>query len=452
MLKERMVFGLCRGHGLRWSIITAIVSLVCSNTVQANAGPHCRIDLQAALNLGFLSDLAVVETKINGVPGLLGLDTGAKTLLTPEAVKAMGLIRHWRRTRSIGTTAVVLANNYIVDDLEFAGRHYRDRSVPVLALRQDKGANSSIKGLIGTDILADFDLDFDFPNRKLNVYTVTGCKTVTPPGFTAAASMNFSFNDQRGAVLAAELDGKKLTALIDTGATSFAITRTAASRLKVTASSVNTDLALETTGAGNVTVKQLQHQFRSLSFGNETIRDPLFGIINTPVTTGDILLGQRFLFSRRFFISNATRMLFLGKAPAPVFTYTPSTVLRLSPERNGDSCKDGAPQAVAGDCDRAASAKPGEKAFAPASTPSTLLPLSPDGNDDSCKDGSNCVSPATTSPEEKAPAPAFTYTPSTVFRLPPKRNGDGCKDGPPHGDSAACMSAADAKSEQKDKQ
>jgi predicted aspartyl protease len=478
--KKRVVLGLCWGHALRLPIFAAIVSLACSNTNQAHAEPACKIDLQAALNLRFVNNLAVVETKINGVPATLGLDTGAKTLVTPEAALGRALTRNWQQQRTIGTTAILLAHTYTIEDLEFAGRHYHNKSVPAIALPRAKNAIESVNGLIGTDILADFDLDFDFPNKKLNVYRVTGCKTVTPPGFTAASSMRFSFNDQRGAVLAAELDGKKITALLDTGAVNFAITRTAARRLKVTASTVNTDLALDATGAGNVTVKQLQHQFRSLTIGSETIPDPLFGIINTPVTSGDILLGQRFLFTRRFFISNATRTLFLGEAPAPApaFTFKPSTVLRLSPEKNGDRCKDSTRD---GSCLSAASAKPEEKAPAPASagTPSTSLAPPPERDGGRCKDGQadgvsgNCTStanakpgemasadtPATppplslvtggivsavatcdpstnppltpetddgpstanASPEKEAHAPAFTYRPSTVLRLPPKK-------------------------------
>jgi hypothetical protein len=211
-------------------------------------------------------------------------------------------------------------------------------------------------------------------------------------------------------VLAAELDGKKLAALIDTGAANFAITRAAASQLGVTTSTVNTNFALDTTGIGNVTIKQLQHQFKSLSFGNETIREPLLGIMNTPVTAVDILLGQSFLFSRRFFISNATRTLFLGKAPAPPFNSTPS-VLQPSPGQNGHSCKDGAPHGSAGTC------------------PDTASP----------------------NPAEKIPTLAFTYRPSTVLRLPAKSNDENCKDSKFHRDSGDCVSAASTKSEQKNK-
>lgn len=438
---------------MRPPILAAIVALACSNAVQANADPACRIDLRAALSLSFSNDLAVVEAKINGVPTFLGLDTGAKTLLTPEAVRTLGLPRDWRRTRAVGTTAVLLANNYIIANLDFAGRHYSNKSVAALALRQDNSASASVKGLIGSDILADFDLDFDFPHKKLNVYTVTGCKTVTPPDFAVATSMRFSFNDQRGAVLAAELDGKKLTALIDTGATNLAITRAAAGRLRVNASTVNTDLSLNATGVGNITVKQLHHQFRSLSIGSETIRDPLLGIIDTPITSGDILLGQRFLFSRRFFISNATRTLFLEKAPAPAFTYAPSTVQRFSPAGNGDRCKDRPPDGNSGNCASAASAKPEEKAPAPTltSTPSTIPQPSPERNGDRCNNsqGGSCVSAASAKPGEKALAPAFTYTPSTVLRLSPAKNGDSCKDGPPHGNSGGCVSDTSAKPEHK---
>jgi hypothetical protein len=296
---------------------------------QAKADPPCRLQVQAALPLGFASGLATIETKIDGVSETFGLDTGAITLVTPEAVKSLRLPRDWRRTRTVGTTAVMIANNYIVEDFEFAGRHYRGKSVPAVALHDDKKGGAPPMGLIGTDILAGFDLDFDYPNRKLTVYKASGCKMAMPPDFTAASSISFKFNGQRGPVFPADLDGKKLRVILDTGASALAITRAAAIRLNVTDLTINTDLAVNATGAGDVTKRQPFHQFTSLSFGSETIPEPLFSIVDAPITTGDILLGQKFLFSRRFFLSNSTRTLFFGKGPVQMFKYTPSTVTRL---------------------------------------------------------------------------------------------------------------------------
>lgn len=380
---------------MRPPVFTMIAALACLNIAPAHSELPCRIDLQAALPLSYVSNLAVVETNINGVQALLGLDTGAKTLLTPEAVKSLGLSRDWRRTRAIGTTAILLSANYIVKDLEFAGRHYQHNSFPAFAIKQN---GTSIKGLLGTDILANFDLDFDFPHRKLNVYKVSGCRTLTPPGFTSATSIRFSFNRQRGAVLDAALDGKKFTALIDTGATGLYITRAAAGRLKVTASTVNTDLSIDATGIGSVTVKQPYHQFRSLTIGGETIREPLLGIIATPVTTGDILLGQKFLFSRRFFISNATRTLFLEMPAAPVFSFAPSHVLRQPGAKNGNNSE--------------------EKALPPGPA---VISEPPGGIDDGGREnGARNAEPAA--------LPAFSYAPSHVLRRPGAKSGNNSED------------------------
>ena len=420
---------------MRLLIFAMIAAHACLNMAPAHSETPCRINLQAALPLGYASNLPLVEIKINGVPTLLGVDTGAKTILTPEAVKSLGLTRDWRRTRAIGTTAILLSQNYIAGDLEFAGRHYQYKSLPAFALRQD---SASVKGLLGTDILADFDLDFDFPNKKLSVYKVSGCKTLTPPGFTPSSSIRFSFNDQRGAVLDAELDGKKLTALIDTGATNIYIMRAAASRLKVTASTVNTDLSVDATGIGNVTVKQLQHQFQSLKVGGETVREPLLGIVPTPVTSADILLGQRFLFSRRFFISNATRTLFLEKPAAPVFSFAPSHVVRQPSTKTGGNSEEnvlppGPPviseaPAILGEGAKENSAPNAEPAAPPALSyaPSHVIrqagaksgndseaaslppgpPLDGSGKKDSAQNG------------EPPVPPAFSYTPSIAVRRP----------------------------------
>ncbi len=419
---------------MRQPIFAIIAALACWNGARAHAELPCRIELQATLPLSYVSNLAVVETKINGVRALLGVDTGAKTILTPEAVKSLGLPRDWRRTRAVGTTAILISPNYIVKDLEFAGRRYEYESLPAFALRQD---GTAIKGLLGTDILADFDLDFDFPNKKLSVYKVSGCRSLTPPGFTPAASMRFSHNFQRGAVLDAELDGKKLAALIDTGATKLFITRAAASRLKVTAATVNTDLTFSGTGIGNVSVKQAQHQFQSLKIGGETVREPLIGIITTPVTTGDILLGQSFLFSRRFYISNATRTLYLEKPPAPLFSYAPSHVVRQHGATTGNNSEEKVlpvappvisepPAIIRGGSE--SSSQNSEPAAPPARsyTPSQVvrqagansgnnsgaesLPLSKPSDGSGKEDGAQDSEPIA--------SPAFSYTPSIAVRRP----------------------------------
>ena len=60
---------------MRPPILAAIVALACSNAVQANADPACRIDLRATLSLSFSNDLAVVEAKINGVPTFFQVST-----------------------------------------------------------------------------------------------------------------------------------------------------------------------------------------------------------------------------------------------------------------------------------------------------------------------------------------------------------------------------------------
>jgi hypothetical protein len=181
-------------------------------------------------------------------------------------------------------------------------------------------------------------------------------------------------------------------------------------------------------------------QFQSLRIGDETIHEPLLGIIATPVTTGDILLGQRFLFSRRFFISNATRTLFLEKPAAPVFSYAPSHVLRQPRAKTGNNSEEkvspggppvlSEPPAVIGDGAKENSSRNAEPAAPPALsyTPSPVIRQAgaKDGNNSGDKsmpiepsdgvDGSGREDGAQNG-EPPAP-PAFSYTPSIVVRRP----------------------------------
>ncbi|HZV20649.1 MAG TPA: aspartyl protease family protein, partial [Hyphomicrobiales bacterium] len=249
----------------------------------------------------------------------MGLDTGAQTVVTPDVAARLHLPRDWRRkTRALGTTAVFIANNAIIRDLEFSGAHYEWKSVAAVSLIDKIPFGSftmkfDLGGLLGADILSNYDLEFDFFERTLTLYSVRGCVAMTPPWTGDFTATPFQVTPQRRIVLPVEVDGKKLTAIFDTGAYETFLSPAAAAKLGLSGKELKTEQSKTVIGVGNISANLPTHQFGSLSAGGLTLSNRRFGILKVALIEGDILLGQDFMTPHRFWASYATRTLFVQR-------------------------------------------------------------------------------------------------------------------------------------------
>lgn len=89
---------------------------------------------------------------------------------------------------------------------------------------------SGIDGLIGGDFLSVFDVDFDFGHHTLNLMSREHCKGDTVYWTTAYTSVPFYPGEGRQLFIDVTLDGKTVSALIDTGTTHTTISESAAVR------------------------------------------------------------------------------------------------------------------------------------------------------------------------------------------------------------------------------
>jgi predicted aspartyl protease/tetratricopeptide (TPR) repeat protein len=290
--------------------------------VLAYAGPSfaqsCRMEKKTTLSFNYTNYLLAVPAKINGTAVSMGLDTGAQTLVTPETVSHLHLGRDYaRRTRSIGTTAIQIVNNVIMREFEFAGSHHDYKSVASISITskitsgQKSVVGTAIAGLLGADILSEYDLDFDFKSATLTLYRVKGCKSVTPPWIGTYATVPIRVSPQRRVLVPVEVDGVKLTAIFDTGANQTALNRAAALRVGLTSATLKGEKLQTVTGIGDVSAAVHTHQFQSLSAAGITLRNRIFSILKVSVTEGDMLLGRDFMGSNRIWVSYATRTMFV---------------------------------------------------------------------------------------------------------------------------------------------
>ncbi|HTW71063.1 MAG TPA: retroviral-like aspartic protease family protein [Acetobacteraceae bacterium] len=260
-----------------------------------------------------------VPLEVNGIPATFVLDSGAQlSLVTPQAVRRLNLVLdHWVAATMRGVGGVV----------EHADADPRSMTLGGMPLHQatlarqisltvgdlpDMGADMVVDGLLGRDFLSGFDLQLDLPARRLTLYDVHGCSGRFLPWRSPYYAVTAASVAARAMVLPIALNGIRLTALLDTGASSSLVTLPGMIRLGLTPQALAHDPASAVRGLGRQAPEMHQHRFVSLQVAGETIRQPLLWV--APVRLApivDALLGADWLEAqRRVWLSFTTSQVF----------------------------------------------------------------------------------------------------------------------------------------------
>ena len=280
----------------------------------APALAECRVELRAVLPITLEGSIPTVDALIDGHPVSFGIDTGAQgTILTPETVARLHLKRDLEHfTTAIGRPGRLLINNALPNRFEFAGEIYQQKSIPVIDLSQphadgeEAAAGTRMGGILGADLLSLYDLDIDIPNRTLSLYRVQDCEKLTP-AWNDADYMTVPLRLSRSGrpLLAVELDGKPATAIFDSGARFTLLAPPPSSP----AGSPPRTLFVD----GDKPAAPAPTRV-TLKIGEESLPPTELGHIEFPLGEADMLIGEDYMRSRRFWLSYATRTLFVRPA------------------------------------------------------------------------------------------------------------------------------------------
>jgi predicted aspartyl protease len=162
-------------------------------------------------------------------------------------------------------------------------------------------------GLFGENFLSNYDLDFDFAKGKLNFINAQNCNDGAVYWTKGSyGEVPFSFNDHDIEVQVV-LDGKPVTATLDTG--SFHTT------MNLERASILFGLA-EGKFPGGRGVKA----FETLSFGDVTVKNPVVTLVSTkmiPVLSGSkrpMVVGMNVLRKLHVYISHKRHMIYVTPA------------------------------------------------------------------------------------------------------------------------------------------
>jgi predicted aspartyl protease len=299
-----------------WTRIPAIALLAlwgARGPASAQEPADCTPRRLAELAVEPVQSLPLITLAVAGAPIRFILDTGAeRTLVTPEAAKRLGLTAQAAYPRAVqGITGGTGANDARLQHLTAGGHALPDAGVLVTAVALPSGGQPT-DGLLGADVLADFDLDLDLPHHRITLYTKRACPASPLPwGFaydTIAAHR--SLHDHL--FFPIMLDGHPLAAVIDTGSQTTVLDTQAAMTAGLSAAMLGRDTTTTIRGATATAAAAYRHRFRQLQIGAGTWANPTITITRFSLEDADLIFGIDFLASRRVWFSYGTHQLFIA--------------------------------------------------------------------------------------------------------------------------------------------
>jgi tetratricopeptide (TPR) repeat protein len=171
------------------------------------------------------------------------------------------------------------------------------------------GSDTGSVGVLGQNFLAMADAEFDLAHGVIRIIRLEGCNSKSNLVYWAAANTPYSEVETEDVARPSHIfapvyvNGIKLRAMFDTGASTSFISRSAASRLGLKAGSAGVTDGGQSRGIGRRLVQTWIGPIESVRIGDEEIR-------NTRIRFGgdfdgaDMLVGADFFLSHRIFWSN----------------------------------------------------------------------------------------------------------------------------------------------------
>jgi predicted aspartyl protease len=253
--------------------------------------------------------------RINGTPATLLVDTGAQPVaLTPTGTERRGLALRdiGRRVEGVGGDARLYSAR--VDDFAAgpvsAGAGY-------MRVIGDFASPPAFDAIAGASFLLQADLEFSLATKELRFFRPNNCKdSFLAYWDPAAIEIPFAKDwlPNRPPEFIVQLNGRKLRAIIDSGADTTVVTLAAAKRAGLKLDAPGVQPTGHIGGIGEDRVASWSTSFETLQLGDEIIRNAQVGVIDANHLDVDLLLGADFL--------RAHRVLFAMSQSKLYFSYT----------------------------------------------------------------------------------------------------------------------------------
>jgi predicted aspartyl protease len=271
------------------------------------------------LNIEPEGDVTIPIT-VDGVSGEAIVDTGNVTSEVTDDVAFTTKASVFQTPASIELMGGIRSNQYILPKTIAMGK-IAAHSFYTYLFSADQMSSNQI-GMIGPNILANYDIDFDYAHGKLNVFSQDHC-----PGRVVYwtsdkfAVVPFEIDSDGHILIKVVLDGKPITAVVDTGATGSVVTIGSAEEVLGIKSD---DPKMKSTGAfsinGAKATQSYRYPFSSLTFEGVAVSNPDILIVKDDGfrrSPNQLLLGASVLRQLHLYVAYKEKNLYITGAEAP---------------------------------------------------------------------------------------------------------------------------------------
>jgi gag-polyprotein putative aspartyl protease len=275
-----------------------------------------------------------VMVQIDDVVRPMIVDTGAEvTSISLSAADELELKRdsslaNARPTVGIGQTKAEVYPNAIPSVLALGKLVFRHRSTTVAKIEFGDVPEHDSIGLLGDDILSHFDVEFDFPGRKLTFYRAIDCYDTFIPWTGTYSTIPF-VHDNAKILIDAILNEERNQAIVDTGNSVSFVSRNLLARWRVPDSELaktNGKMRSPLNEGTSFAIKS--YAFDVVKIGYEVFPSVRFSIIDVDYPLMPINLGLDFWASRKVWISYPSKWMFLSQKDATKLAYPVRTIDR----------------------------------------------------------------------------------------------------------------------------
>lgn len=290
----------------------AMPALLQAETVDPN---RCLYVNVASLPLKYSGPELGITTdgRINGKPATLLVDTGAwHSVLSRTGTERHKLRLHYSSETAYGVGGLSRIYNARVDEFATGPAVMKRGYLRVIG---DTASPPSYDAIAGAPFLLQADLEFSLATKEIKFFRPRNCgKAFLAYWDQNAVEVPFesSFSRSPNPEFSVLANGKKLRAVIDSGAGHTVITLRAAKRAGLKLDAPGVERAGTVSGVGTDRVARWAAVFDTLQIGDELIRNARVGVIDTDTLSVDLLLGADFLRSHRVLFAMSQEKLYIS--------------------------------------------------------------------------------------------------------------------------------------------
>jgi predicted aspartyl protease len=316
---------ICMMTSTRYRLLALLAAALVAGPAFAEEKPACQYVQLAKVPLHYTGpSLGItMDGTINGTPAVMLADSGAhQTFLTRTGTEKRGL-KLWPATGRVqgvgGMSALYTAR---IDGFAAGPAKSSKGWVNVIG---DTGRAPWFEAIVGAPFLLQTDMELSVPEKEIRFYKPIGCQNAWLAYWDRnAVVIPFERNNLDrlpvNPVFTVEINGQKLDALIDSGASRTTIDSRAAQRIGIRLDGPDVVRNGSAYGVGERRIAHWHTRVASFKIGDEIIRDADINIMDTRGQLDvDVLIGDDFLRAHRVLFAMSQKKIYFSYTGGDVF-------------------------------------------------------------------------------------------------------------------------------------